>query len=540
MTVKEGDFVVIAGPSGSGKTTLLRLIKHELAPYGKRTGAIRYKGKDVSEWDAHTLASEIGYVFQEPDDQIVMDEVLQEIVFGMEHVNLPHLEMRKRLSELVHAFGVDGLLKGKTHHLSGGQKQLVSLLSILLLRPNVLLLDEPTSQLDPVSAKELLQLLERLNREMGITIILVEHRLEELFPLTDNIIFLDEGKIAYSGSIRQVIYDIYARKDARFYQYLPSVSRLYLEKEAEVQIDHIPLHVKEARSWLRRKKMRLKELDQKPLEAKEHIDNPLISLDKVYFQYERESPFILKNCSLAIAEGEFFAIVGGNGSGKSTLLKVMMGLLKPQRGLVRFKGKKLKKYSKDERAKHFGYLPQHPLAYYMEETIGREMEQIIGKKQMEDGDEKKQAICQRLKIGHLLDRHPNDISSGELQRATLACLLLEEPTVLFIDEPTKGLDPDAKERLASLLQELKEEGLTIVMVTHDIEFAVKHVDRCAILFDGAMSAIGTPGQIFKGNYFYTTTINRATYSEHFAGFLTLEEAVDQWENIYGHYPLPLS
>lgn len=159
---------------------------------------------------------------------------------------------------------------------------------------------------------------------------------------------------------------------------------------------------------------------------------------------------------------------------------------------------------------------------------------------MEDGDEKKQAICQRLKIGHLLDRHPNDISSGELQRATLACLLLEEPTVLFIDEPTKGLDPDAKERLASLLQELKEEGLTIVMVTHDIEFAVKHVDRCAILFDGAMSAIGTPGQIFKGNYFYTTTINRATYSEHFAGFLTLEEAVDQWENIYGHYPLPLS
>lgn len=540
MTVKEGDFVVIAGPSGSGKTTLLRLIKHELAPYGKRTGAIRYKGKDVSEWDAHTLASEIGYVFQEPDDQIVMDEVLQEIVFGMEHVNLPHLEMRKRLSELVHAFGVDGLLKGKTHHLSGGQKQLVSLLSILLLRPNVLLLDEPTSQLDPVSAKELLQLLERLNREMGITIILVEHRLEELFPLTDNIIFLDEGKIAYSGSSRQVIYDIYARKDARFSRYLPSVSRLYLEKEAEVQIGHIPLHVKEARSWLRGKKMRLKELDQKPLEAKEHIDNPLISLDKVYFQYERESPFILKNCSLAIAEGEFFAIVGGNGSGKSTLLKVMMGLLKPQRGHVRFKGKKLKKYSKDERAKHFGYLPQHPLAYYMEETIGREMEQIIGKKQMEDGDEKKQAICQRLKIGHLLDRHPNDISSGELQRATLACLLLEEPTVLFIDEPTKGLDPDAKERLASLLQELKEEGLTIVMVTHDIEFAVKHVDRCAILFDGAMSAIGTPEQIFKGNYFYTTTINRATYSEHFAGFLTLEEAVDQWENIYGHYPLPLS
>ena len=365
LTIEAGEFVVLCGSSGSGKTTLLRLIKNELAPYGKRTGEILYVGRDVTEWDDRTLASEIGFVFQNPDNQIVMDEVLHEIVFGMENLNISHIEMKKRLSELVHFFGVDELLTKKTHHLSGGQKQLVNLLSTLLLRPKILLLDEPTSQLDPVAAKELLQILERLNNEMGMTIIIVEHRLEELFSIADRVIMLDEGKIIYEGSSRQVIYDIYSYHDVRFIPYVPSVSRLYLEKEEQIEIARIPINVKESRQWMMKKTPNRKLSSEVSKDTHNHVQNNVIlTLDKVYFQYERDLPFVLKNCSLTVHEGEFFALVGGNGSGKSTLLQLSMGIRKPQRGKVKYKNKVLKKYSQEELVNNFGYLPQHPLAFY--------------------------------------------------------------------------------------------------------------------------------------------------------------------------------
>lgn len=533
FTVNSGDFIVMCGASGSGKTTLLRLLKRELAPYGHRTGDIIYMKKPLSEWDERTLASEIGFVFQDPENQIVMDEVLQEVVFGMENLNIPPIQMKKRLAELVHFFGVEDLLHKKTTDLSGGQKQMINLLSILLLRPKVLLLDEPTSQLDPVAAKELIQILERLNTEMGMTIIIAEHRLEELFSISNKVMMLSDGKIIYEGTSGEVALKIYEKSDERFIPYLPSVARLYLETELQPVVREIPLSVKEARQWLQTKDIFVVNENSSFAEQANQSNSTLIELNNIYFQYEKAKPFVLNNCSLHINKGEFFALVGGNGSGKSTLLRVAMGILKQQRGKVIYEQKQLKKYQHEELVESFAYLPQHPLSFYIEDTIEKEMDAIINKHAIEHGEKIKRELSKRLEISTLLQRHPNDLSGGELQRVTFACLLLRKPEVLFIDEPTKGLDPISKRIFAELLLELQAEGLTIFMVTHDIEFAVKYVDRCAILFDGNIAAEGTPEQLFKSNYFYTTAINRATTIQDDLAVLTLEEALHTWRKVDG-------
>src|SRR5699024_6207157 len=231
FNINEGEFVVVCGPSGCGKTTLLRLLKHELAPVGKRLGAITYAKEAIEEVDEHTLIEDIGFVFQDPENQIVMDEVMQEIVFGLEKPGFSTFEMRKQVAEMVHFFGKEELIKEKPSELSGGQKQMLNLLSVLLLKPKVLLLDEPTSQLDPVAAKDLIIMLERLNKEMGITIILAEHRLEELFAAADKILMLKDGTIAHHGTSREVIQSVYSSNHIPFKPYIPTISRLYLQCE---------------------------------------------------------------------------------------------------------------------------------------------------------------------------------------------------------------------------------------------------------------------------------------------------------------------
>src|SRR5699024_9920555 len=370
------------------------------------------------------------------------------VIIGLENIGISYLDMRKRLSELAHFFGVEDLLYKKTSTLSGGQKQLVNLLSVLLLRPKVLLLDEPTSQLDPVAAKELVQILERLNNEMGITIIIVEHRLEDLFAIADQVIMLGNGKIKHRGNSREVIERVYRQDDKSFIPYLPSVARMYLTLMDDDRIvNQIPLTVKETRQWINEQKRKNRE-EVKAVGESIRSGKDILKLEKVYFQYEKDLDFVLKNCDLTVRKGEFFALVGGNGSGKSTLLQIAMGILTQQRGKVFYEDTLLKKYNTMALAAQFAYLPQHPLAFYVEDTIRKEMNAIIEKQEVVDGDGKIKEISEKLQIASLLDRHPNDLSGGELQRATIACLLLHTPRVLFVDEPTKGLDPISKRQLA--------------------------------------------------------------------------------------------
>lgn len=520
--VASGDFVVICGPSGCGKTTLLKLLKKELQPVGNLTGQVSYMGQKLDETDERILIEEIGMVFQDPDNQIVLDEVLQEIVFAMENLNYRHFEMQKRVAEMVSYFGVEDLLYEKPSSLSGGQKQLINLLSALLLRPKILLLDEPTSQLDPVAAKELLAILEKINTEMGTTIIIVEHRLEELFSVADQVLMMSHGKIVERGLGQAVARSCAAESTHPFHLYTPSFTRLFMARETRLL--EAPLTVKAARKWLNESCVD-SVFKTYPETAGQREGSNVIEVKDLHFRYEKEAAFVLNRLNLQIHQGEYFALVGGNGSGKTTLLKACMGLVKAQRGKVILNGEKVRPKQIYE---NIAYLPQNPKTYFIHDTIGEEMMHVVKSKVIENGSERVDDLLNYFEIAHLRARHPYDCSGGEMQRAVLACLLLGQPEILFIDEPTKGLDPVAKDKFASLLNDLHEAGLTIVMVTHDIEFTAKHASRCAILFNGNISAMGRPDELFKENYFYTTAINRATRDVVGLNALTLEEAYKKW------------
>ncbi|WP_210470272.1 ABC transporter ATP-binding protein [Sporosarcina sp. 6E9] len=529
LTIKEGEFIVICGPSGCGKTTLLRLLKNELAPVGNQKGEIYYQGLPLTEWNRKKLIEEIGFVSQDPENQIVMNEVMQEIVFGLENLGYSNFEMRKRVAELVHFFGMKDMLGAKPSELSGGQKQMLNLLSTLLLKPKVLLLDEPTSQLDPIAARELLTTLERLNKEMGITIIIVEHRLEQLFSIADRILFMQAGLIKYSGSSRKVIEDIYQREDEHFISYLPTLARLYMERTDTITHKEIPLTVKDSRDWI----AGLPELmdrshstdNSKTISPKRTI---AVDLQNVFYQYRRENPLVLKKLSLSIFEGEFFALIGGNGSGKTTVLKTCIGSVKPQRGKVFLQGENIHKPRAKVNFDRIAYLPQNPKTYFVYDTIEQEMQEAVIRHEVPNGAAKIEELLQTFDIEHLRGRHPHDCSGGEIQKAALACMLIESPTLLLIDEPTKGLDSASKNQLSTILKELHNAGMTIIMVTHDIEFAARNVEKCAMIFNGEITVSGTPKELFKDNYFYTTTINRATRVSETREALTLEKALAKW------------
>ncbi|MDV6379117.1 energy-coupling factor transporter ATPase [Sporosarcina sp. GW1-11] len=532
LSFDEGEFVVIGGASGSGKTTLLKLLKRELTPTGTLEGDILYKGKPINDWETRQMIEEVGYVFQDPDNQIVMDEVMQEIVFGLENLGYSTFEMRKRVAEMVHFFGVEDLLNAKPSELSGGQKQILNLLSVLLMKPRVLLLDEPTSQLDPVAAKELVLMLERLNKETGMTIVLVEHRLEELYAMADRVVFMEQGKLRYDGDSRQVIEQLYADQATELFPYLPAFARLYMEFEEQPIRREIPLTVKECKQWIGRQEREVSVVDTKTTSSQQPL---LLELTDVYFQYKKKESFVLKGLNLSIPKGQFFSLVGGNGSGKTTALRASLGSIQPQRGKVRLNGKDMKKSKDSDWLGKIAYLPQNPRTYFVQQTIEEEMKNLAERFGLKDADSRIDQLLTSFGISHLRARHPYDCSGGEVQKAALACILIGEPEMLFIDEPTKGMDPISKQHLGELLSELQRKRLTIFMVTHDISFAAQYAERCAMMFDGEIAADGTPDELFKGNYFYTTAINRATRETRQPEVLTYEEAVKTWnvrESIY--------
>lgn len=522
FSVDQGDFVVLCGPSGSGKSTLLRLLKQEIAPYGEKEGDIFLEDKSLVDIPPTQLVKDIGMVFQDPENQIVMERVLEELIFGMENFGTSTEEMRKKVAEIVHFFGIEGLLNRKTHELSGGQKQLVNLASVLLLEPKLLLLDEPTSQLDPVASREFIGMLQTMNEEFGITVIIAEHRLEELFAIADKALVLDSGGILAYDTPRNVIKFLSDYKDHAMIHYLPSPAQLYLEYSTQVN-GTIPLSVKEGKSWLNNVAITS---SKEPFSSgnQDVAKTELMSVKEIDFQYSKNSSKILDDLSLSIYEGEWLSIVGANGTGKSTLLKIIAGLEKPQRGTIYYKGKKIKK----QLPKEIGYLPQNPKLFFIHDTIGAELRYLNTLHQIENGETRIGELLSIFHLKELVHRHPYDVSGGEMQKAALAGVLLPNPNLLLIDEPTKGLDPEAKLGLGKLLQTLQRKGLTIVMVTHDIEFAAKYSTRCAMMFQGTITTSSPTKSFFQGNAFYTTVMNRITRGSEIPDVLTLEEALKAW------------
>jgi len=514
FTVKESEFVVLCGKSGCGKSTLLRHLKKNMIPYGAVEGTVLYDGKEIRNLDDRLNASEIGFVQQNPDNQLVTDKVWHELSFGLESLGIDNQQIKRRVAEMASFFDIQTWFRKDVTELSGGQKQLLNLASIMAMQPKVLILDEPTSQLDPIAASEFIRTVYKINRELGTTIIISEHRLEELFPMADRIMVMDEGKIIANDTPWNIGNFLSEKEHPMFYG-LPAVMKIYSEchtKGVKPYIrdgeEYSPLTIRDGRIWIEDVMEGVektegtinlpgrKEKDKSEKDKNEKFEN-VISIKDLWFSYSRNTTEVLRGMNLYIRKGEFFSLLGGNGVGKSTTLKLITGILKAQSGKI-------------EVEKRAAMLPQNPQALFTELTVEEELLEALYYEKINDVDKVNRVneMLGMMEIDHLRKSHPYDLSGGEQQRLALGKILLLNPEILLLDEPTKGLDPFFKISLARIFKKLKEKGVTIFMVSHDIEFCAEYADRCAMFFDGDVVSIGTPKEFFSGNNFYTTTANR--------------------------------
>ena len=512
--VKKSEFFVICGKSGCGKTTLLRHMKKNLIPYGEFSGSVKYQDCEISELADRVNASRIGFVQQNPDNQIVTDKVWHELAFGLESLGLPNMEIRRRVAEMANYFDIQGWFRKDVSQLSGGQKQLLNLASIMAMQPDRLVLDEPTSQLDPIAAAEFLRTIYRINRDLGTTVILSEHRLEDAFTMADRVMVMDRGKIAACDAPRAIGRAMAGGgpedRHPMFYG-LPAVTKIYQEAGGT---GDSPLTIREGRLWLDElcgdKVFPADRGSAAPKDAPAKND-PVITLKNVWFRYDQKSQDVLRDLSLKVPGGQIFCLLGGNGAGKSTMLKATCGMLKPQRGKISVQGK-------------LAMLPQNPQALFTEICVEDEMLEALHANPASD-EEKVQRVLDMLdlmEIGHLRKTHPYDLSGGEQQRLALGKVLLLDPDVILLDEATKGLDPFFKITLAGILRKLADSGKTLFLVSHDIEFCAEYGDTCAMFFDGGIVSQGAAREFFRGNSFYTTAANRMA-REHFPDAVTWRE-----------------
>ena len=516
LTIQKGEYIVLCGKSGSGKTTLLRQLKSVLAPHGKKTGEILFNGVPLDKVSQREQAAKIGYVMQNPDDQIVTDKVWHELAFGLESLGCDQKTMRARVSEMACYFGIADWFHKDVATLSGGQKQLLNLASIMAMQPEALILDEPTSQLDPIAASDFLNTVRKINIELGTTVIITEHRLEDIFPYADRAIVMDSGKVIADDTPRNLGKLLQEQKNDMFAA-MPTAVRVFYGAEGE---GDCPLTVREGRTWLSKAHPAPKVSTLPAEELEEQIENPVLSLQELWFRYEKDSPDVLRGVSGEVPKGALYAIVGGNGAGKSTTLKAICGICRPYRGKVKVFGKPVEKY---KTAELFGgtlaMLPQDPKSLFVKKTVREELgEMTKDQRQIAEVAE----ICE---VDGLLDSHPYDLSGGEQQRAALAKVLLTQPKLLLLDEPTKGIDSFFKEKLAKILCKLKDQGITIVMVSHDVEFCARYADMVSMFFDGQLLTTDTPRRFFGNNSFYTTAAGRM--SRHvFSMAVTAEDVVE--------------
>ena len=520
LTIEQGEFLVLCGKSGSGKSTLLRQLKTVLTPNGKRTGEILFRGVPLKEVSDRDQSEKIGFVMQNPDDQIVTDKVWHELAFGLESLGCDQKTMRGRVAEMACYFGIQDWFHRDVATLSGGQKQLLNLASIMAMQPEVLILDEPTSQLDPIAASDFLNTVRKINTELGTTVIITEHRLEDIFPYADRAVVMDKGRVIADdapGKVGQLLFE----QSNPMFTAMPTPVRVYYGAGGKGES---PLTVRQGSSWLSR------EFSEKPQKnaipapsLPEEIENPALVLKELWFRYEKDSPDILRGVSAEIPAGSLYAILGGNGAGKSTTLKAISGICRPYRGKVTLFGKPVDKYKSSELFHGcLAMLPQDPKSLFVKKTVREDLSEMTRDK---SSIERIAALCQ---ITELLDSHPYDLSGGEQQRAALAKVLLTEPKMLLLDEPTKGIDSFFKETFAGILSDLKKQGITIVMVSHDVEFCARYADVVSMFFDGQILTTDTPRRFFGSNSFYTTAAHRM--SRHiFDGAVTAEDVINLYK-----------
>ena len=502
-----GEFITVCGSTGSGKSTLLKMIKRELSPLGEKSGEIRIFGAPQAQMSDYDAARKVGIVFQHPEQQIVCDKVWHEIAFGLENLGEPRELIRRRVAETAAYFGIENIFYKKTAELSGGEKQLVALASVMAMEPDIILLDEPTSRLDPIAVKEFIATLRRVCREMGTTVIIVEHSLGDLLEISDKLLVLENGRVAAFGAPRDAVAAL--GKNSSVAEMLPCAPRVYLGTDAG---GVCPLGITDGREYIEKNfKNDVRSLERK---AGDRSENIALELKNVYFKYQKNGRDILSDLSMKVYDGEIFAILGGNGSGKTTALGVIAGLLRAYAGDIKIFGKKSSEYKNQTLYKNcLSMLFQDVQTLFLKNTVYEELVDVGGKD-----------FSLPYDISSLYSKHPYDLSGGEQQLVALAKVLLTKPRILLLDEPTKGLDGGVKKQISDVIKGLKKSGITVVVVTHDADFAANTADRCALFFGGEVISSGEPREFFSSNVFYTTEACRMTRG-YYDGAVTSDDVV---------------
>ena len=547
LKIKEGTLNVICGRSGCGKSTLLRQLKTVLAPAGNTSGQILYRGVSLKDTDHRTQSQEIGFVMQNPDNQIVTDKVWHELAFGLESLGYDNATIRLRVAEMASYFGIQQWFYKNVAELSGGQKQLLNLAAVMAMHPSLLILDEPTSQLDPIAASDFLETVKKINRDIGTTVLLTEHRLQDIIPYADRIFVMDEGGVFMEGTPREIGTALGREKHGMFLS-MPVPMQIYGETRSHLTC---PLTVSQGRQWIRDyieekgiTKEQIQQANQRlagsthaqdnklpgetagsegkgilaGLKSRNHTPEPAIQMKGVWFRYEKDSPDVVRDLSLEVKKGEFYALVGGNGTGKSTTLSLLSRVHQPYKGRIYLEGKDLRSFKDNQLyCGYLGVMPQNPQSIFLKKTVLEDLYSVIGGKKEKPSKEyslsmkKEKAIEGIVSLTHLdglLDRHPYDLSGGEQQRLALAKVLLLRPKILLMDEPTKGMDAEYKEELGGILKKLQSHGMTIFMISHDVEFVAEYADTTGLFFEGNIVTSKKTRDFFAGNNFYTTAANR--------------------------------
>ncbi|MCR5769526.1 MAG: ATP-binding cassette domain-containing protein [Lachnospiraceae bacterium] len=516
--IREGEMIVVCGRTGSGKSTLLRMIKEELRPHGEFSGSIEFSDPSVKT----------GFVMQNPNEQAVTDKVWHELVFGMENYGLKQDVMALRSAEMSAYFGIEELYEKNVNELSGGQLQMLNLASVMACDPEILILDEPTAQLDPVAASMFLSAIEKLNKDFALTVIIAEHRLDDLLPMCDRMIVLDDGAVAVEGKVADVIAG--AAACPGLFEALPAPYRL---SRMLGENSDCPLTIREGREFIRGyikngnadtgsnkgvlhksgtntdDEKNNKDRIEKSADENKRGDetnqndrkNPALEMKEVFFRYDRYSPDALKGFELTVNKGEIFCLLGGNGSGKTTALNVAAGLLKPYSGSVRVFSTKIKDYKNQGLYnKCLAMMPQDVQTLFLYDSVQKEIDSMGGFDLLPSN------VAEWIRP--FADKHPYDLSGGEQQMVAFAKTLAAQPKIFLMDEPTRGMDAECKIRFARVIKELKKEGITFLIVTHDVEFAAVCADRCGLCFNGKIAALTGTEEFFADNRLYTTAACR--------------------------------
>lgn len=482
LTIEKGQFIVVCGKSGSGKTTLLRCFKPNIRPAGATSGRITYEEMDVETLTDEQQARKIGYVMQNPEHQIVTDKVWHELAFGLENLGEKSENIRAKVAEIAEYFDITDWYNEDTECLSGGQKQLLNLAAIMVMNPQILILDEPTAQLDPIVAERFLDILKKINEEFGITVIISEHRLNYVLQKADKVLVLENGQVEAFGGVREVVEK---GVEMEIEPLMPIPSRLFHANEGNGEI---PISILEGRKWLASEKA----IDLKKSVNKDQAgryttekENHSVFCRNVWFRYDKNGKDIIRGLDFGVKRGEIFAILGGNGTGKTTTILLLSKILKPYRGKIKMDGR-------------VAVLPQNVQTLFERESVAEELENVS------------ENIVEQMQLAKLWDKHPYDLSGGEQQKVALAKILSKNPDILFLDEPTKGIDNILKEELGGLLRDLAKQGKTIIIVSHDLDFCGEYVDRCGLFANGMLISTNNVKEFFGNNRFYTTTVAKMT------------------------------